>query len=148
MGTAGTSKGTVECGKGTATGKGRMQKKNDNRCGNIAVVSLRSMDPEFDNDQELDEQPRMVVSYVLGGCAIMSITLLVMFVIVIFTSFDTSTYGAYASLGFAGVVIVGVFLLLARADRRSRTRGLFAGALIALGIGALIFGLCVAVMQK
>lgn len=114
----------------------------------MAVVSLLFMNPEFDNDQELTEQRRMAVGYVLGGCAIMGFTLLAMFAMVISVPFWTSDYGAYASLGLAVVVVVGVLVILARTDHRSRTRGLFAGALIALGLAALLFGVCVAILQN
>lgn len=105
------------------------------------------MNQEFDNDQELSEQPRMAAGYVLGGCVIMSLTLLAMVAMVISVPFYTSDYGAYISLGLAAAVVVGVLMILARTDRRSRTRGLFAGALIALGLGALLFGVCVAMLQ-
>lgn len=124
-----------------------MRKKNGNRCGNIAIVSLHSMNPELDDDPQLAEQPRMVVGYVLGGCVVMGFILLVMFVLVMVVSFEASNhYAPNASVGLAGVVIVGVLIILARSDRRSKQRGLFAGALIALLVSALIFGWCVAIM--
>jgi len=105
------------------------------------------MNEEREDNLAFAEPPRMTVGHVLGGCAAMATFLAIIFFGMVMFVFGSSTNSENLALATCGVVIIALLFVFAKIDRSSQHRGLFAGALIALGFGALIFGLCIAILK-